>query len=81
MLENADNSYAGTPSHLHVLRRVSDVDAGAGLETQLANGKLKLQGMRLAVGDLVTEDTHAKKMLQPKCANLRANPQAAAAAD
>ena len=81
MLENPDNSYAGTPSHLHILRRVSNIDAGAWLEPELTNGQLKLQGMRLAMGNLVTEDTHGKKRLEPKCANLRANPQAAAAAD
>src|SRR6202023_1179546 len=63
MPQNPDNSYAGTPSHFHVLRCVSNIDAGAGFAPKLANGKLRLQGVRLAMGHSVTEDTHGKKRL------------------
>jgi hypothetical protein len=81
MLENADNRHAGAPSHLDVLRRISDIDARAGLQTKLLNGELKLKGMGLAAGHPVTEDAHRKKRVQSKCADLGANTQATAAAD
>src|ERR1700730_6494520 len=72
MPQNPDDSYAGTPSHFHVLRCVSNIDAGAGFAPKLANGELKLQGMRLAMRHTVAENTHGKKRLQSTRANLRA---------
>src|SRR5579863_9760539 len=81
MLQNADNSYAGTAGHFDVLRRVPNINATAGLKAKLVNCKQELHGMRLAMGYSVAEDTGGKKWLQPKSSNLRANPPAAAAAD
>jgi hypothetical protein len=81
MLENADNYNASAPRHLHVLRCVSNINAATRLALKLAESHLKLQRMRLAMGYLVTKDSYRKDSLQPKCAKLRANPQAAAAAD
>ena len=81
MLQNADNGNASVASHFDVLRRVSNIDAIAGLKAELVNCEQQLHGMWLAMGHSVAEDTHGKKWLQSKCANLRANSPAAAAAD
>ncbi len=79
--QNADNSYAGATSHLYVLRRISNIHATARFKTKLVNCKEQLHGMWLAMGHSVSKDTHSKKRLQSKCANLRANAPTAAAAD
>jgi hypothetical protein len=81
MLQNADDSHASMASHFDVLRRISNIDATAGLQADLVNCEQQLYGMWLAMGHSIAEDTHGKKWLQSKCANLRANSPAAAAAD
>jgi len=70
MLENADNRNASAPRHLHVLRRVSNINATTRLTSELANGQLKLQRMWLTMGHLVTKDSYGKDSLQPKCTQL-----------
>ena len=81
MLENADNGYTCAPSHSDVFRRISDIDARARFETELANGHLKLHRMRLAMGHLVAKDTYGKELFQSQCGYLGTNSQPAAAAD
>ena len=81
MLQNADNSNASVASHFDVLRRVSNIDATAGLKADLVNCEQQLHGMRLTMGHSVAKNTRRKIRLQSKCANLRANSPAAAAAD
>jgi hypothetical protein len=70
MLQNTDDGNASVASHFDVLRRVSNIDATAGLKAEMVNCEQQLHRMRLAMGHSVAEDTHGKKWLQSKCANL-----------